>query len=71
MKLEKGMILQFDYTNWKGETSTRKAFIYGVEWGSNEWHKEEQWLLHALDEDKGETRYFAMRDIKNVVRVNA
>lgn len=66
MKLEKGMVIQFEYTNWKGEVGTRKAFVYGVEWGSNEWHKEKQWLLHALDLDKGEERYFAMKDMKNV-----
>lgn len=58
LKFEKGNVIEFKYTNWKGETRPRRAFVYGVEWGSNEWHKEEQWLLHALDEAKGESRYF-------------
>lgn len=69
MVLEKGMTIEFDYTNWKGQIDKRKVFVYGVIWGNNEWHKEEQWLLHALDEDKREARYFAMRDMRNVVKV--
>jgi predicted DNA-binding transcriptional regulator YafY len=69
MNLEKGMVIEFDYTNWKSELGTRKVFVYGVFWGSNEWHNEEQWLLHALDEEKGATRYFAMKDMKNVIKI--
>jgi predicted DNA-binding transcriptional regulator YafY len=69
MLLDKGKKIQFTYTNWKGESSVRKAFVFNILWGSNEWHKEEQWLLFALDEDKRESRYFAMKDMKDVQEI--
>lgn len=31
--------------------------------GSTKWHKEAQWLLKAMDIDKGEERDFALKDI--------
>ena len=67
--INKGDVIQFTYTNWKGETGTRKVFVYEFKWGSNEWHKEEQWLLHGLDEDKGVSRLFAMKDMKDVTHI--
>jgi len=56
-------ILQFEYTNWKGETSLRKVIPYKFWFGSTEFHKEEQWMLHAYDIDKGEERNFALKDV--------
>ena len=69
LRLDKGCTIQFMYTNWKGEQAMRTAFVYDVYWGSNEWHTEDQWLLHALDEDKGEPRYFALKDMSEVVEI--
>ena len=69
MKLEIGDVIEFDYINWKGEKSRRVAFVYGIDWGSNAWHTEEQWLLHALDEAKNEARHFAMKDMSNVKKI--
>ena len=53
-----------DYTNWKGERRTRRVTPITVDFTSTEWHPEPQWLLTALDLDKGgEVRTFAMKDI--------
>ena len=52
------------YTNWRGETSIRNIEPKELIYGSNEWHKEEQWLLIAYDVDKQADRTFACKDIK-------
>lgn len=52
-----------DYTNWQGERSTRTILPIRMYWGSNEWHKEDQWLLEAHDLDKRAVRNFAFKDI--------
>lgn len=71
MKLEIGSTIEFMYTNWKGELSLRKVFVYGVYWDNNEWHEEKQWLLHGLDEDRRASRFFALKDMQDVVTVNS
>ena len=53
------------YTNWKGVTAIRQIFPIRVFFGSNEWHKENQWLLEAIDLEKNATRTFAMKDIRS------
>lgn len=55
--------LTFAYRNWRGEVSERRAIPQQVYFGSTEWHPEPQWLMRALDVDKGEVRDFAMRDM--------
>lgn len=55
--------LVFTYRNWRGEVSTRRVQPIAVRFGSTEWHPEAQWLLQAIDIDKGEEREFAMKDI--------
>jgi len=52
-----------DYTNWRGERCNRLICPYGIFWGKNEWHPEEQWLLEARDYRSQETRAFAMKQI--------
>jgi predicted DNA-binding transcriptional regulator YafY len=52
-----------DYTNWKGERSNRTILPINIYWGSNEWHKDMQWLLEAHDIEKGAPRNFALKDI--------
>jgi predicted DNA-binding transcriptional regulator YafY len=56
-------VVRVVYTNWKGETSIRHIAPIEIFFGSNEWHTEEQWLLLALDVDKGAERTFALKDI--------
>jgi len=53
------------YTNWRGETSERKVKPIKIWFGSTEWHKEEQWLLRALDITKDAERDFALKDIRS------
>lgn len=50
------------YTNWKGVTSERSIIPRGVWFGSTEWHPEPQWLVKALDVEKGAERDFALAD---------
>lgn len=51
------------YTNWRGETGRRRIRPLHVAFENNEWHPETQWLLYAIDLDKGAERTFAMANI--------
>lgn len=50
------------YTNYRGETSTRRIIPKSVRYGSTPWHPEPQWLLLAWDDDKQADREFALKD---------
>jgi predicted DNA-binding transcriptional regulator YafY len=52
-----------DYTNWRGERSLRVVEPKSIFFGKNEWHREPQWLLSALDVQKKEVRTFALASI--------
>jgi hypothetical protein len=52
------------YTNYRHQTTMRTIVPERVWFGSTEWHPEPQWLLEALDVEKGERRSFAMADIR-------
>jgi predicted DNA-binding transcriptional regulator YafY len=52
------------YRNYKGVTGWRKIVPQGIRFASNQWHPEDQWLLEALDLEKGAPRSFAMREIQ-------
>lgn len=52
------------YTNYRHQTAVRTIIPERVWFGSTEWHPEPQWLLDALDVEKGERRSFAMTDIR-------
>lgn len=52
------------YTSYKGERGYRSIIPEKVWFGSTEWHKEDQWLLDALDLEKNALRNFAMKDIE-------
>ncbi len=52
-----------DYTNWEGVRSKRHILPIKLWFGSNERHPIQQYLLEALDLDKKEVRYFALRGI--------
>lgn len=56
-------IVKIFYTNWRGESAVRKIIPEKIWFGSTEYHKEEQWILDALDIEKNEKRSFAMKDI--------
>lgn len=55
--------LEFIYKNWQGEKSMRRVRPLRFWFGSTQWHPEPQWLLEAIDIDKGEQRDFAIVDI--------
>lgn len=52
-----------DYTNWRGERSTRRIRPLRIAFEKNEWHPDMRWLLEAIDLDKGEERTFALSGI--------
>ena len=51
------------YTNYKGETRERTIVPITLWYGHTDFHKEDQWLLTALDKEKGQVRDFAMADM--------
>ncbi len=52
------------YTNYRGETAIRTVIPDKIWFGSTDWHPEPQWLLDAIDTEKGASRSFALKDIK-------
>jgi predicted DNA-binding transcriptional regulator YafY len=52
------------YTNYRGETAMREIVPQRIWYGKTEWHPDEQWLLDAVDLEKGAPRSFAMKDIR-------
>ena len=64
MSSENNTAVRILYTNYKGETGYRDIIPQKIWFGSTEWHKEEQWLLDAMDLGKSALRNFAMKDIK-------
>lgn len=52
-----------DYTNWRGERSRRRIKPLSVRFEATEYHRFPQWLLRAIDVERGVTRDFAMKDI--------
>lgn len=53
------------YTNYRGETSTRRIIPKSTRYGKSEWHPEPTWLLLAFDVDKDADREFALKDFSN------
>lgn len=56
-------VVSIDYTNWRGERSVRRVIPISIKFGSNEWHKDAQWMMLAHDVDKDADRWFAMTGI--------
>lgn len=52
-----------DYTNWRGERSTRTIIPQELIYSSNNYHPEPQYLLVAWDVEKDAERTFAFNDI--------
>jgi hypothetical protein len=66
LEVQEGSYIEFDYINWKGAKGHRKVKVNCIYYGATSYHPEEQWLLQAIDIDKGRERIFAMKDITNV-----
>lgn len=56
-------LVVIDYTNHRGERSKRTIEPLTLFFGSNQWHRNPQWLLDAWDVDKQAARNFAMKDV--------
>jgi len=56
--------MRFVYTNWQGVKGFRRVLPLRLRFAATEWHPEPQWLMDALDVDKGEERSFAMNDMR-------
>lgn len=52
-----------DYTNYRGERAIRLIRPLTIRFEASEYHKELQWLMRAIDIDKGATRDFTIKDI--------
>lgn len=52
-----------DYTNYAGERRERAIQPLSIYYGTSEWHKEAQWLLVAIDMERGVSRTFAVKSI--------
>lgn len=59
--------LIFWYRNYKGTEAMRRVRPISIRFGSNEWHKDEQWLMKAYDLENNKEREFAMRDMSGFV----
>lgn len=53
------------YTNYRGETTTRRIIPDKIWFGKTDWHPENQWILDAFDVDKNANRSFSLKDIKS------
>lgn len=62
----RGAFVLIDYTNYRGERSKRIIAPRYAYFGATEFHSERQWLLSAVDIDKG-PRTFAIKDIHSWV----
>jgi hypothetical protein len=58
-----GPAIRFVYQNYAGKIAVRNAVPVRMTFGSNEWHKQRQWLMEAFDLDHGAMRTFAVKDI--------
>lgn len=57
--------VMIDYTNWRGERRVRHVLPYDLAFTASEWHPHPQWILKALDMERGDgiLRDFAMSSI--------
>jgi predicted DNA-binding transcriptional regulator YafY len=51
------------YRNYRGEEGIRRIRPSHIWFGSTSWHPEPQWLMDAVDLEKGAERSFALADI--------
>ena len=52
-----------DYTNHRGERAWRHIYPLGLSFENSQWHPETQWVLEAVDEERGVIRDFALASI--------
>ncbi len=52
-----------DYTNYRGERTWRRILPLSLSFENSEWHPNAQWILEAVDVDRGVVRGFAFTSI--------
>lgn len=67
--IKPGALLEFDYVNYRGESSHRRIKVNRTLYGNNKYHPIPQWMIDGDDLDKKERREFAMRDMTNVTGI--
>jgi len=60
--------MQFTYKNHRGDIALRTVTSVTVFHGTTEYYPEPQWLMRAMDQDRGEERVFAMANILDFQR---
>lgn len=66
MIIVKGMVIEFDYVNYRNEHSHRTVTVVLGFWYGMTKYRPEQMLLNAYDHEKKELRDFAVKDMRNV-----
>lgn len=61
-------VVEIVYTNHRGETRARRILPMDLYFGTSEWHDEPQWLLSAVDVERGVCRTFAMKAMRRFWR---
>lgn len=62
----KGSVLEFDYVNYREEAARRTITVIGFQFGSNDYHPEEQMFIQGFCHDRKQIRTFACKDISNM-----
>lgn len=67
--VEKGSIVAFFYTNWKGVTESRMAIVLDFKYGTNEFYSNDttQFFMYAFCLDRKSERSFTIANIKNLI----
>lgn len=68
MYREPTQIITFVYRNWKGEIRERRVIPINIEFTSAHHHLPAQWIMYAIDVDKGARCSFAFRDMVTAPR---
>lgn len=66
IQLAAGAKIAFHYKNWQGRDGVRTVLALYLWRGTTQWHKDDQWFLHAYDPSIGKIREFALNDMTNV-----
>jgi predicted DNA-binding transcriptional regulator YafY len=61
--MPKLQIVRIDYTNYRGERAKRRIEPLSIAFENSEWHPTTQWILTAVDVERGVVREFAMTNI--------
>jgi len=52
------------YTNWRQQTAVRAILPLSLVFRRTAWHPGRQWILEAIDLERGQRRDFAMSGIR-------